>query len=217
MSATVVFDFDGVLLRGDSFGGYLRWRTQARPRRALAALPVLPLLPLMRHPRTLPWAARVLTRALTLGLDRARFEAEIDAFCTVWLAAEGRINTALVDRLKAHVAGGDRVFVVSGTAQYLLDGLLRGLGVSGVVAVGSAIAFDRTGLYARRHTFGATKLVVLAELGVTAPWAVSYSDSYADLPILSAAQRAVLVEPSAAHERLLREALGPRVELAGSA
>ncbi|HSX58799.1 MAG TPA: haloacid dehalogenase-like hydrolase [Tahibacter sp.] len=213
MTATIVFDFDGVLLRGDSFAGYLRWRTRARRRRVLAALPMLPLLPLMRHPRTLPWAARAFTRALTVGLDRRRFEAEIDAFCAIWLAGEGRVNAPLVERLRAHVAAGDRVFVVSGTAQYLLDGLLRELGVTGVTAVGSTIEFGRAGLYARRHTFGATKIAVLAEFGVIAPWAVSYSDSYADLPILAAAQRAVLVEPSAAHERLLRDALGDRIEL----
>lgn len=213
MTATIVFDFDGVLLRGDSFAGYLRWRTRARWHRALAAVPVLPLLPLMRHPRTLPWAARVFTRALTLGLDRTRFEAEIDAFCEIWSGAEHRINAGMVERIRAHVAAGDRVFVISGTAQYLLDGLLRRLGVTGVTAVGSAIEFGVTGLRARRHTFGATKIAVLAEHGVTAPWSTSYSDSYADLPILAAAQRAVLVEPSAAHERLLREALGERVEL----
>jgi phosphatidylglycerophosphatase C len=217
MTATIVFDFDGVLLRGDSFAGYLRWRTRARRTRVLAALPVLPLLPLMQHPRTLPWAARVFTRALTLGLDRTRFEAEIDAFCPIWLAAEHRINTALVERLRAHVAAGDRVFVVSGTAQYLLDGLLHRLGIRGVIAIGTSVEFGRTGLYAIRHTYGVTKIAVLAEHGVVPTWAVSYSDSYADLPILAAAQRAVLVEPSAAHERLLRDALGARVELVAKA
>lgn len=213
MTATIVFDFDGVLLRGDSFAGYLRWRTQARRQRILAALPVLPLLPLMRHPRTLPWAARIFTRALTLGLNRRRFEAEIDAFCAVWLAADGRMNARLIERLHAHVAAGDRVFVVSGTAQYLLDGLLSRLGIRGVTAIGTAVEFGRAGLFARRHTYGATKIAVLAELGVAPPWAISYSDSYADLPILAAAQRAVLVEPSAAHERLLRKALGERIEV----
>ena len=61
MTATVVFDFDGVLLRGDSFAGYLRWRTMQRRRRMLAALPALPLLPLLGHPRTLPWACLLYT------------------------------------------------------------------------------------------------------------------------------------------------------------
>lgn len=215
MTATIVFDFDGVLLRGDSFAGYLHWRTRARRRRLLAALPLVPLLPLMRYPRTLPWAAKVFTRALTLGLDRARFEAEIDAFCDDWLAAPRRINTALVDRLRAHVAAGDRVLVVSGTAHYLLETLLQRLGIAGVTAHGTQVDFGRAGLFARRHNYGTAKLSTLAEVGVSAPWAVSYSDSYADLPILAAAQRALLVEPSREHERLLRAALGAKIELVG--
>ncbi|WP_257386725.1 haloacid dehalogenase-like hydrolase [Tahibacter caeni] len=213
MTATVVFDFDGVLLRGDSFAGYLQWRTRQRRRRALAALPALPLLPLMRHPRTLPFAAKVFTRALTLGLDRRRFEAEIDAFCEVWLAREGRVVMPLLERLREHVAAGDRVLVVSGTADHLLRRLLARLRVDGVTALGTEVEFGAGGLYARRHNYGPAKLATLAAVGVQAPWAVSYSDSYADLPILAAAARAVLVDPSPSHERLLRAALGERLEL----
>ncbi|MBN8741053.1 MAG: hypothetical protein BGP24_20185 [Lysobacterales bacterium 69-70] len=213
MTTTVVFDFDGVLLRGDSFAGYLRWRTAQRRRRLLAALPAVPLLPLLRHPRTLPWAARVFTSALTLGLDRARFEREIDAFCEIWLAHEGRVIAPLLARLREHVAAGDRVFVASGTADYLLHGLLVRLGVDGVTALGTEVEFGPTGLRARRHNYGAAKLATLAEAGVHAPWSISYSDSYADLPILAAATRAVLVDPSPSHERLVREALGARLEL----
>jgi phosphatidylglycerophosphatase C len=208
-----VFDFDGVLLRGDSFAGYLRWRTEHSRWRVLAALPLLPLLPLMRYPRTLPWTAKLFTRALTLGLDRARFEAEIDAFATHWMAREGRVIDALVARLRAHVAAGDRVLVVSGTAHYLLECLLRHLRIDGVTALGTQVEFGRCGLRAPRHNYGEAKLATLAGVGVHAPWAISYSDSQADLPILAAARTAVLVGPSAAHERVLRTALGDKVEL----
>jgi len=210
---TIVFDFDGVLLRGDSFAGYLRWRTRQKRRRVLAALPLLPLLPLLRHPRTLPWTARLVTRALTRGLDRTRFEAEIDAFCEVWLAREGRVIEPLIARLRGHIAAGSRVLVVSGTAHYLLERLLQRLSIDGVTALGTQIEFGRLGLRAPRHNYGAAKLTTLAEIGVHAPWAVSYSDSLADLPILAAARKAVLVEPSAAHEQALRAALGNTVEL----
>lgn len=212
-SATIVFDFDGVLLRGDSFGGYLRWRVRQRRWRALAALPLLPLLPLLSHPRTLPWAARLFTRALTLGLDRSRFDAEIVTFCGVWLAREGRVIDALVARLRDHVAAGARVLVVSGTAHPLLGSLLRRLDIDGVTALGTQVRFGRFGLYAPRHNYGEAKLATLAEAGVHAPWAISYSDSLADLPILAAARSAVLVEPSAAHERALRAALVDTVEV----
>lgn len=212
--AVVVFDFDGVLLRGDSFAGYLSWRTRQRWWRVLAALPLLPLLPLLRHPRTLPWAASLFARALTLGLDPQRHAAETDAFCTVWLARPGRVIAPLLARLQAHVVAGDRVFVVSGTAQLLLDTLLQRLGVQGVTALGSRIAFGRLGLHAARHNYGAVKLVSLAELGVHAPWALSYSDSAADLPILAAARRAVIVEPRPQDEAQLRAALdAERIEV----
>lgn len=210
---TIVFDFDGVLLRGDSFAGYLRWRTRQKPRRALAALPLLPLLPLLSHPRTLPWAAKLFARALTLGLNRTRFDAEIDAFCDDWLAREGRVIDALVARLRGHVAAGARVLVVSGTAHTLLESLLRRLSVDGVTALGTQVRFGRLGLRALRHNYGEAKLATLAEIGVYAPWAISYSDSLADLPILAAARKAVLVEPSAPHEKVLRAALVNTVEL----
>lgn len=210
---TIVFDFDGVLLRGDSFAGYLRWRTRQNRWRVLAALPLLPLLPLLSHPRTLPWTAKLFTRALTLGLDRNRFDAEIDTFCDVWLAREGRVIDALVIRLRGHVAAGARVLVVSGTAHYLLESLLRRLSIDGVTALGTQVEFGRLGLRAPRHNYGKAKLATLAQVGVHAPWAISYSDSLADLPILSAARNAVLVEPSAVHERALRATLGDTVEV----
>lgn len=210
---TAVFDFDGVLLRGDSFAGYLQWRGRRSYRTALPALPLLPLLPLLRHPRTLPWAARLFSRALTLNLDQARFEAEAAAFCRDWLARPGRVIEPLLARLRAHQAAGDRVIVASGTAQFLLDTFLRELGVAGVAALGSPLQFHRWGLRSPRHNYGATKLISLAEIGVHAPWAVSYSDSHADLPMLAAARQAVLVQPSANHERLLREALRCPVEV----
>lgn len=209
----VVFDFDGVLLRGDSFAGYLRWRVRQKRWRVLAALPLLPLLPLLSHPRTLPWAARLFTRALTLGLGRDRFGAEVDTFCGIWLAREGRVIDALVERLRGHVAAGARVLVVSGTAHPLLESLLRRLDIDGVAALGTQVRFGRFGLYAPQHNYGKAKLMTLAEVGVRAPWAISYSDSLADLPILAAAHSAVLVEPSAAHERALRAALGDTVEV----
>lgn len=210
---TAVFDFDGVLLRGDSFAGYLQWRGRRRYRNALPALPLLPLLPLLRHPRTLPWAARLFSRALTLGLDQAGFETEAAEFCRAWLARPGRVIEPLLERLRAHQAAGDRVIVASGTAQFLLDSFLRELGVTGVTALGSQLEFRRWGLRSTRHNYGATKLLSLAEIGVQAPWAVSYSDSHADLPMLAAAQRAVLVQPSESHERLLRQALRCTVEV----
>ena len=63
------------------------------------------------------------------------------------------------------------------------------------------------------HNFGATKLKTLAEAGLPPRWQTCYSDSAADLPILAAAERAVLVGPRPDHERQLRAALTCPVEV----
>lgn len=206
-----VFDFDGVLLRGDSFAGYLRWRTRQRRWRLLAALPLLPLLPLLGYARTLPFAARIFARALTLGLTPRRFENEIALFSEEWLSRPSRRIQPLLQRLQAHQAAGEHVVVVSGTAQLLLDTLLQQIGVSDVTALGTELQFGGAGLRARRHNFGAAKLVRMAEAGLPAHWHYCYSDSAADLPILAAADQAILVDPKPAEEAQLRAALGARL------
>lgn len=211
-SRYAVFDFDGVLLRGDSFAGYLRWRVQQKRSRLLRALPLAPLLPLLRHPRSLPWAAGRFARALTRDLDQAQFEREIDAFSEVWLSRPDRAITPLLARLRAHQDQGEHVVVVSGTAQFLLDTLLHRLDVRDALALGSQLRFDH-GLQVQRHNFGATKLKTLAEAGLPPRWQTCYSDSAADLPILAAAEHAVLVAPRPDDEQRLRAALTGSVEL----
>ena len=64
-----------------------------------------------------------------------------------------------------------------------------------VPVLGSSLQRFAGGWIARRHNVGARKLRTLAEQGVSPPFAVAYSDSSADLAMLGAAQRVVLVAP----------------------
>ncbi|GAB3938856.1 hypothetical protein GCM10027614_19810 [Micromonospora vulcania] len=61
------------------------------------------------------------------------------------------------------------------------------------------------------HNYGATKVVQLAAQGVLPPWRIAYSDSLSDLPILDAAQRAVLVDATARQIARARRLLGARL------
>ena len=83
--------------------------------------------------------------------------------------------------------------------------------MTGVTALGTELQFGPGGLKARRHNFGAAKLIRMAEAGLPARWHWCYSDSAADLPILAAADQAVLVDPTPAEEAQLRAALGARL------
>ncbi|PKM02152.1 MAG: hypothetical protein CVV16_12660 [Gammaproteobacteria bacterium HGW-Gammaproteobacteria-6] len=78
--------------------------------------------------------------------------------------------------------------------------------------IGSQIRRGFSGWLWVFHCFGPRKLWALAQVGVLPPFAVAYSDSSKDLPMLLAAHQRVLVEPSARSLRRLRRAL-PEFEL----
>ncbi|MDC8010943.1 haloacid dehalogenase-like hydrolase [Tahibacter soli] len=206
---TILFDFDGVLVRKDSFGSWLRDRLRRERWRILPLLPIVPFMPLFfATVRGTGWMARVAVRLATAGLTEAEFLADIRTFGRRFVARPGMRVDGAVARVREHVAAGDRVLVVSACAQPLLDTILAELGLADVEAIGSDVAIGRFGVRAAFHNYGANKLVALAKRGVAAPWDVAYSDSRADLPMLRHAQQAVLVNPSARDERAVRAVLG---------
>ena len=203
---TVLFDFDGVIVRGDSFGAWLRDRLRRERWRVLPLLPLIPVMPLFfATVRGTGWMARTATRLATSGLDEREFLADVAAFGRRY-AARGIAQA--VARVREHVAAGDRVVVISGCAQPLLETILAELGVAGVEIAGSPVALDGRGVRAVFHNYGTNKLATLERLGIAAPWDVAYSDSRADLPLLRGAHQAVLVNPRARDERAVRAVIG---------
>ena len=213
--AIVLFDFDGVLVRRDSFESYLRMRLRRQPWRLLAVFPMLPLLPLLLSSvRVKGWLARVLMRVATCGLDEMRFQADIRAFGRRFIGIPGIAVHQAVARLREHLNAGDRVLVVSATAQPLLNAMLDELGLGGAVeALGSSVAVRWSGVHALFHNYGRAKIVTLTGLGLSPPWAAVYTDSRSDLPMLVGAQRSVLVNPSARDLHAVRAALGAKLEI----
>ncbi|HJU38161.1 MAG TPA: haloacid dehalogenase-like hydrolase [Tahibacter sp.] len=206
---TILFDFDGVLVRHDSFAAWLRDRLRRERWRILPLLPILPVMPLFfASVRGTGWMARVAVRLATAGLTEAEFLADIRAFGRRFVERPGMRVDGVVARVREHAAAGDRVIVVSACAQPLLDAILAELGLADIEAIGSEVALGRFGVRAAFHNYGANKLVTLKRIGIVAPWDIAYSDSRADLPMLQHAHQAVLVNPGPRDERAVRAVLG---------
>jgi phosphatidylglycerophosphatase C len=204
MTRVVLFDFDGVLVRGDSFARLLRGLIWGSPWRRAAALTTLPVLaPLLASARKGP-AVRCYVWLATAGQDAARLEAALAAELA---AAASRWVEPAWAALDAHRAAGDRVIVVTGAGDVLARRLLAARGRADVELVASPVECGPRGWTARRHCYGPEKVRMLAEIGVAPPWDVAYSDSEADLPMLSGAKRAVLVSPRPRTEAAVRRAL----------
>ncbi len=212
--ATVLFDLDHTLIRFDSFlrlsATLLRrdaWRTAA----LLAAGPLLGGALLTRN-RSARWLAGSTAVWLATVRQPAPLEELMDVEVGGWFGDGASVCRIALEALERHCQAGDRVVVVTGAAETLARRVCARIGCPAVEVVGSTLREWRGGWIGAVHCYGSMKPRVLAQRGLEPPWEVVYTDSAADLPLLAAARRRVLVNPRPSHERRVT-ALLPDVEV----
>jgi len=205
----VLFDFDGVLLRGDSFAAFMRHRYRRAPWCALIALPVaLAMLPWWVSARGRRRVVRAFVHAALLGVSESRYRLMVEAFACE-LAERPRIFLREgVATLRRHLAAGDRVIIVTGCEERLVRALFASIGLHGLHFVASRLRGGWIGMRTEVHCFGARKVAQLAANGIVAPWDVAYTDSIADAPMLRGAREAVLVNGDPKTCKALERAIG---------
>lgn len=205
----VLFDFDGVLVRGDTFAMFIRERYARAWWRKVLVLLLAPAL-LLLLPFSQRRVLRVLVRVGLLGLGSGRYQALAQAFANDLVHRPRQFLREGVRALRRHLAAGDRVVVVTGCEETLARGVLTGLGVDGVELLASRLRDGRLGMRSDRHNVGRRKVEALAAHGIDA-WQVAYSDSSQDLPMLAVAAEAVLVNASPKLCKRVEKALGRSV------
>lgn len=207
---TVLFDFDGVLFKGDAFATFLRshcrrqwWRVVLASPLLLAATPFV----LMRWTRRR--AMTFLVHLALLGVSPSRYRCLAQNFGDALARDARRFSRAALDALNTHRHAGARVIVVTGCEEVLARAILDGLGLAEIELVASQFEAGRLGPRVKVHNVGFQKAHQLRLRGVHAPWDVAYGDSFADLDMLAGAREAVLVNP----DRALIAKLSPRLRL----
>ena len=205
----VLFDFDGVLIRGDTFAMFMRNRyARTRWRKGLVLL-LSPWFLLV-----LPFSRRRVLRSLVhlglLGLDEARYRDLAQAFAAGLVRQPGRFCREGLSVLRRHQAAGDRIVIVTGCEESLVRGVLAELGITNVEVFASRLRPGRLGMRSDWHNIGRRKVELLARHGIEA-WQVAYSDSSQDLPMLALAAEAVLVNATPKLCKRVEKALGRSV------
>lgn len=187
----VLFDFDGVLIRGDTFSMFMRDHyARARWRKGLVLL-LSPWFLLV-----LPFSRRRVLRSLVhlglLGLNETRYQDLAQAFAMTLVRQPGHFCRDGLAALRRHQAAGDRIVIVTGCEESLARSVLAELGVSNVEVLASRLRAGRLGLRSEWHNIGRRKAELLAQHGIETCH-MAYSDSNQDLPMLALAAEAVLV------------------------
>lgn len=206
---TVLFDFDGVLVRGDMFSMFMRDHyARAHWRKGLVLLLSPLLLPALAFARRR--VLRVLVHLALLGLDETRYRELATAFAATFVRRPGHFCREGLHALRRHQAAGDRIVIVTGCEDSLVRSMLAELGVANVEVLASRLRAGRFGMRPDWHNVGSRKVEMLAQHGIDACH-IAYSDSHQDLPMLALAAEAVLVNAAPKLCKRVEKALGRSV------
>jgi len=207
----VVFDFDHTLYDGDSGSHLFAWMIRRNPLRLLAALLATPLLgPMVALLPTRRWGISGYVWIGSFGVHRVRqFDRVIDRYVATHRGQiAARLLPVALEVFAGHRARGDRVVVATGAPPELARAILGFVAHEDVPVIGTQVGPRLGGIGARRHCHHQEKVRMLRERGY-ADIDMAYSDSAADLPLLQAARRPVVVNPKPGRVAMFREVLPP--------
>jgi phosphatidylglycerophosphatase C len=206
----VVFDFDHTLFDGDSGSHLFRWlieRAWWRKALALAIVPVFgPMIAWM------PTRRRGISAFVWVGTLGMRTLEEFNAMSDRYVAAHAydmkeRLLPIGLDVLRKHREAGDRVIVATGAPSELARAILAFVAHEDLPVIGTILGPKYGAIGAVRHCHYKMKMRMLADAGYGDPVAAAYSDSTADMPLLSAAAKPVVVNPKPSNIEKFRRAL----------
>lgn len=206
----VVFDFDHTLYDGDSGAHLFTWLIKRSWWRRLLAIAISPVfLPMVAFLPTRRRGIGAFVWAGTVGLRQARtLDALIDRYVLDHAASiQQRLLPHGIEVLHGHRVAGDRVVIATGAPPELARAILTFVAHEDVPVVGTQIGPRLGGLGAKRHCHHAMKMTMLREAGFADGIDVAYSDSSADLPLLQAARRPVVVNPKSNRVDMFRRVL----------
>ena len=212
----VVFDFDHTLYDGDSGGHLVAWLIRRSWPRRIAALlaapllaPMLAFLPTRRHGISgFLWIGTF--EPFQSGMRRRR---QLDTLIDRYVAANAarlraRLLPVALEVLHRHRKAGDRVVIATGAPPELARAILDFVAHEDLPVVGSIEAPLLGGLVTAQHCHHENKMRMLWDAGYD-QIAAAYSDSSADLPLLRAAKKPVVVNPKRGREDMFRRVLPP--------
>jgi len=205
----IVFDFDHTLYEGDSGSDFFYWLLQRNIWRKGLALFITPLVA--------PWVAYLPTRRRALNVyiwiataalaKKNPLNALIESYVQQHEAQiRQRLLAPALAVFEQHRRKGEHVIVATGAPPQLAHAILALVGQTGFPLLGSQLVPSCGAMRLSRHCHHEEKMRMLRESGY-ADIAMAYSDSHADLPLLKAARKPVVVNPKASREALFRQVL----------
>lgn len=193
---TALFDMDGTLFAGDSQLRFAHWILKKHGWRRLYLVWLIPM-GLLRglHIINTERMKRAFL-AYAWGMKREQIEQECRDFVREEILQI--LYPVVLERLRSHQAAGDTTVLCSASPDWWTQLVGQALGFTHTIGtpttLGSRVVL-MPAIPTPGNNKGANKLIRLADIGVNHA-DIGYTDSAADIPMLSICNRAVLVNPT---------------------
>jgi len=196
-NASVIFDLDGTLLDGDSTSLWMLDRMNGSTwRPLLAAAGFLLALPLPLYPPSRRIGGSIFLWIASIGLSEAALHRSFAQFAEKVSAGKALAwRPGGLAELETRILRGKTALIATAAPTWLAERLVETLPFQ-VAVVGSSLSRFFGGWRANFHCRHKAKCDAITRAGYGERWAVAFSDSADDGPLLARAKSAFLVNAS---------------------
>lgn len=188
----VLVDFDGTITKRDTLFRFFIYTMRFEPGRAFPACILAPLLAILF---IVPGLRKHVVSSLlwisTVGCSPKSIVKKLEAYSS-YLVIKGEFNEKMIHQLRHHKLCGHHICVISASPAIWIRAVMKALDITDAHVIGSRFKFFAGGLVMAKRCAGVEKVRRL-RAKPHFQWRYAYSDSAADLPMLSLARQPYLV------------------------
>ncbi len=196
----VLFDFDKTIINRDTGEAYIWFMLKRSRIRSFFVLLVLPLVfPFLLFSKAKFIAFSILLWLLTTGMSERKQAGLRRQFIREYLDdGNTRIFSAATEALRKHCEKGDEIVIVSGASIWMVRKIVAATGMPVSLFLCSRERRFLSGRICRFHCYARNKVGEIERRFKLQNYAqiIGYSDSAADIPLLTLCDKRVLVNPS---------------------
>lgn len=213
----VLFDFDKTIVNKDIGFEFVVYALRKNVFRFLLAIPLTPLAFLSYVSVNHRYIGNsIFLWISTFGLSRKEIIKFRARFITDYLQSPRvKVYDKALSKIKHHHCNGDQIVIASGASCWMVTGVLKKLKINDVLVIGSKEAYYLTGMICTKHCYAENKKRMIKQqvqrdLGQSI---IGYTDSSADIPMLSLCDTKYLVNPTSRSLSKLKKYFGNDFEL----
>lgn len=211
LNTVALFDFDKTIVSRDSGYEFIKHRLNDNLMRKLLAYSVFPAAMLFYFPPRLRFISHSMFMWIaTAGLSKKELDRARNRFLRFYCSLSGiLVYQDALDRMAFHLDAGHIVYIVSGAPVWAIQKISQKIGIHQCRIIGSVERSLLGGLIYEQHCYGHRKVALIRNVLLDNPENIyGYTDSAADIPLLSVCTHRNVVNPTKTHLKKFKKAFG---------